>query len=196
MSRGESLPPIDVFQVGEYYYVEDGHHRVSIAKRLKQEFIDAYVTQYFFWTYEDYFHEKLGLPDVVCSRPSYYKRLLDDIRELRSRRYGETYVDFREVAHEWHRDVFLPAISKIADCGLRGLGRKSTADHYCRYLRLRCTPRFRDKSLDEVVAYLVRRYTSPMYALDRVAAAILRGVVTLSKRLLKHGPVNEVNPNA
>jgi len=43
--RGEALPPISLFQVGELYFVRDGHHRVSVAKSLGREDIDAYVTE-------------------------------------------------------------------------------------------------------------------------------------------------------
>ena len=43
--RGESIPPIDVYRVGELYFVKDGHHRVSIALATGQTTIDAYVTE-------------------------------------------------------------------------------------------------------------------------------------------------------
>jgi hypothetical protein len=43
--RGEALPPIQVYRVGGCHFVEDGHHRVSIARATGQETIDAYVTE-------------------------------------------------------------------------------------------------------------------------------------------------------
>ena len=43
--RGESIPPIDVYRVGELHFVVDGHHRVSIALAMGQKTIDAYVTE-------------------------------------------------------------------------------------------------------------------------------------------------------
>src|SRR6516225_737367 len=43
--RGESLPPIDVYRIGELHFVKDGHHRVSIALATGQTTIDAYVTE-------------------------------------------------------------------------------------------------------------------------------------------------------
>ena len=36
-------PPILVHQVGDEYYVEDGHHRVSVARFIGMEFIEAEV---------------------------------------------------------------------------------------------------------------------------------------------------------
>lgn len=38
------IPPIEVIQVGDEYYVMDGNHRVSAAKALGKLFIDANVT--------------------------------------------------------------------------------------------------------------------------------------------------------
>jgi hypothetical protein len=43
--RGEALPPISLFQIGDLYFVRDGHHRVSVAKSLGRDDIDAYVTE-------------------------------------------------------------------------------------------------------------------------------------------------------
>jgi hypothetical protein len=43
--RGEPIPPIQVYRVGGLHFVEDGHHRVSIAAAAHQEMIDAYVTE-------------------------------------------------------------------------------------------------------------------------------------------------------
>jgi hypothetical protein len=43
--RGEPIPPIQVYRVGDLHFVEDGHHRVSIAVAARQEMIDAYVTE-------------------------------------------------------------------------------------------------------------------------------------------------------
>ncbi len=43
--RGEALPPIEVYRVGGCHFVEDGHHRVSVARATRQKMIDAYVTE-------------------------------------------------------------------------------------------------------------------------------------------------------
>lgn len=43
--RGEPLPPIEVYRVGDLHFVNDGHHRVSIAAATGQKAIDAYVTE-------------------------------------------------------------------------------------------------------------------------------------------------------
>ena len=42
---GAGLPPIDVYKVGEVYFVLDGNHRVSIARQEGFEFIEAHVIE-------------------------------------------------------------------------------------------------------------------------------------------------------
>ena len=37
------LPPVELVQVGDAYYVQDGHHRISVAKNMEQEMIDARI---------------------------------------------------------------------------------------------------------------------------------------------------------
>lgn len=41
---GTRLPPVSLVQVGDIYFVEDGHHRISVAKALGLEEIEATVT--------------------------------------------------------------------------------------------------------------------------------------------------------
>jgi nucleotide-binding universal stress UspA family protein len=39
------LPPIEVYQIGETFFVRDGNHRVSVARELDAPTIQAYVTE-------------------------------------------------------------------------------------------------------------------------------------------------------
>jgi hypothetical protein len=43
--RGEPLPPISVYRLGDRHFVNDGHHRVSVANALGMAAIDAEVTE-------------------------------------------------------------------------------------------------------------------------------------------------------
>ncbi len=45
MDRLETLPPVELVQVGDDYYVADGHNRVAAARRAGAVEIDADVTQ-------------------------------------------------------------------------------------------------------------------------------------------------------
>lgn len=39
------LPPVELYKVGEIYFVKDGNHRVSVARERGQDYVDAYITE-------------------------------------------------------------------------------------------------------------------------------------------------------
>jgi hypothetical protein len=41
--QGAILPPVELIQVGDTYYVRDGNHRVSVAKAAGQVEIEAQI---------------------------------------------------------------------------------------------------------------------------------------------------------
>ena len=43
--RGTPLPPVSVYRVGDRHYVRDGHHRVSVARAIGADSIDAHVVE-------------------------------------------------------------------------------------------------------------------------------------------------------
>jgi hypothetical protein len=45
--RGLDLPPVRLYKIGDSYFVEDGNHRVSVARYQGIETIEADVTEYF-----------------------------------------------------------------------------------------------------------------------------------------------------
>ena len=46
MQAGQALPAIEVYALGEEYYVVDGHHRVAAARALGQLYLDALVHEF------------------------------------------------------------------------------------------------------------------------------------------------------
>jgi hypothetical protein len=40
---GITMPPVELLQVRDVYYVRDGHHRISVARAMGQEYIEAEV---------------------------------------------------------------------------------------------------------------------------------------------------------
>jgi hypothetical protein len=46
LARDDGWPPIRVYQVGNLYFVLDGHHRVSVANYMRFHTIEAEVWQY------------------------------------------------------------------------------------------------------------------------------------------------------
>jgi hypothetical protein len=45
MRSGDAVPPIEVYHLGEVYFVKDGHHRVSVARHLGWKTIPAKVIE-------------------------------------------------------------------------------------------------------------------------------------------------------
>jgi hypothetical protein len=44
--RGEDLPPVELYEVGEAYFVVDGHHRVSVARYHDVPTVEATVAAF------------------------------------------------------------------------------------------------------------------------------------------------------
>ena len=42
--RGRDLPPVELVQIDDIYYVRDGHHRISVSRAMGQNFIEAEIT--------------------------------------------------------------------------------------------------------------------------------------------------------
>ncbi|MCB9105754.1 MAG: hypothetical protein H6633_16175 [Anaerolineales bacterium] len=42
----EGFPPVELYKVGDVYFVRDGNHRVSVARNNKAKTIEAYVIEY------------------------------------------------------------------------------------------------------------------------------------------------------
>ncbi|MBE2271575.1 MAG: hypothetical protein IAE80_25300 [Anaerolinea sp.] len=58
------LPPIELYKVGDVYFVRDGNHRVSVARQMGAKTIQAHVTE---------------LPTSICLRPGVSASELDDL---------------------------------------------------------------------------------------------------------------------
>jgi len=46
LANARGVPPIEVYQVGDAYFVLDGNHRVSVARQLGNTMIEAHVWEY------------------------------------------------------------------------------------------------------------------------------------------------------
>jgi hypothetical protein len=61
----EGWSPIVVHKVGDQYYVEDGHHRVSVARLLGMMFIEAKI-----WDYPASHRQQNASPRIKCDEYS------------------------------------------------------------------------------------------------------------------------------
>lgn len=42
--NGQAMPAVELIKIGDAYAVRDGHHRISVARALGEDYIDAQVT--------------------------------------------------------------------------------------------------------------------------------------------------------
>jgi len=59
--HGLGLGPVSLYKIGEVYFVEDGHHRISVARSLGQTEIEAQVVELHF--------EDIRLPVTSTATP-------------------------------------------------------------------------------------------------------------------------------
>jgi hypothetical protein len=130
------FPPIIVYQLGESYFVVDGHHRVAIAKQRKVEYIDAEITR-FRARYElpadadvgrlilaeqhHLFMEESGLErarpeaSIRFNRPDRYIELLELVKvhgfDL-IQEHGRV-LPREEIAADWYDNIYLPGVDAI-----------------------------------------------------------------------------------
>jgi uncharacterized ParB-like nuclease family protein len=136
-----SLPPIDVFQIGEVYFVQDGNHRVSVARARGDKTIQAHVVEIparvplgpdtspddlILKSGYAEFLEATSL-DRICpdqcielTRPGGYRMLRQHIEVhqfyigLRSRHYPT----LEEASADWYQTVYLPVVERIQASGI------------------------------------------------------------------------------
>lgn len=148
------LPPIEVYKIGELYFVKDGNHRVSVARERGQVFIDAYVIEIDISVPVDEntdiediilrqeraeFYERTQLgklhpeAEVELTLPGQYEKLLEHISV---HRYfvGEkrkAFVPYEEAVSSWYNEVYLPLVKTIRELGvLKEFRRRTEADLY------------------------------------------------------------------
>ena len=152
---GKGMPPISVYRVGGLHFVEDGHHRVSVARHLRHEVIEAYVTEILtrvsageglrISQLPAKSHERLFLERVPLSREERARIGFHDPE----RGYGELAEaveawgfrllqglgelrDRREIAEAWFRDEFLPIVEDLREAEL--IGDDTDAEAYMRVM--------------------------------------------------------------
>ena len=148
------LPPIEVYQIGEVYFVLDGNHRVSVARELGATHIQAYVIEV---------HTKVPLrpdvqPDDLILKAEYADFLertrLNELRpeadlsvtvsgqyraleeHIEVHRYfmgleQEREIPYEEAVGHWYDEVYLPVVQAIRERGiLRDFPGRTEADLY------------------------------------------------------------------
>ncbi len=148
------LPPIEVYKIGEVYFVVDGNHRVSIARQVGATHIQAYVTEVKTTVNltpdtqpEDLilkarcaeFLERTKL-DEYCPKVDFSLtelgkyRLLDEHIEVHRFFMGleqKRDISLVEAARHWYDEVYLPVVQRIRAQGLlRDFPHRTETDLY------------------------------------------------------------------
>ena len=136
--RDEILPPIDVYQIGEFYFVIDGNHRVSVAKKRGQIWIDAHVikidipyeidrsfdfNQLILKEEQARFYEKTSLrnlypeADIEMSIPGLFDRLQEHIDAHRyyTSEYLQHEISYEKAVSSWYEYIYMPLVRIIRD---------------------------------------------------------------------------------
>jgi len=149
MRRGDPLPPISVYRIGDVHFVRDGHHRVSVARSLGLRDIDAFVTEVLTRIgadralrladlpskdYERLFRERVPLPAEASARirltdPYDYAHLAEGVEAwgFRALQDRAELLDRRAVARLWFEREYRPVVAMLREADMIGSGTETDA---------------------------------------------------------------------
>jgi len=160
MNALESLPPVELYKIGDAYFVRDGNHRISVARANGLSHIEAYVTEVKSdvpVTAEDFDHDEWLIkteraeflkdtrldelrPDnnFVLTEPGRYPIVLRHIethrylRNMELDRAGDPHrLSWREAVESWYDNIYLPVVEAIRKCDLlKNFPNRTEADLY------------------------------------------------------------------
>jgi hypothetical protein len=151
--RGEPMPPISAYRIGDMHFVEDGHHRVSVARAQGRRDIDAYVTEVLtevdpgaglsladlpLKSHERVFYERVPLPRerrsrIQLSDPWEYGDLAEAVEAWGFRAMQGTgqFMTREEVAERWFREDYESIVATLREAGMIG-ARETETEAYMR----------------------------------------------------------------
>jgi len=192
--RGEAMPPIDVFQIGDLYFVQDGHHRVSVARAMGDKDINANVVQVRtklganrslqmsdlpLKAHERVFNERVPLPASARARI----QLSDEWRYAQLANLVESWayrvsldrgqlLSRRDAADAWFCDEYEPMVDMLREAELGGGGTET--ERYLRVAMLRYLLLTTHDWNDEVIERLLGGVRKPSGEDDTMVHQILK----------------------
>lgn len=138
--RGKPMPPIHVYRIGDLHFVKDGHHRVSVARAMGHDKIDAYVAEVItevgpekgirvadlpLKSHERLFYERVPLPAEARKRirpstPSAYPLLAEGVEAwgFRHMQARGQFLTREETAQAWWTHEYLPVVEMLREAGI------------------------------------------------------------------------------
>ncbi|MGH2763978.1 MAG: chromosome partitioning protein ParB [Thermoleophilaceae bacterium] len=186
--RGQAMPPIDVYRIGQLHFVRDGHHRVSVARALSYDVIEAWVTEVItelgadrairladlpLKSHQRLFYERVPLPaearaEIDLSDEWRYASLAEAVeawgfRAIQDRREA---LSRAEVAEAWFLDEYRPVVEMLREAELIRRGTETEA--YMRVSALRFLILRTHEWDDEVIERLRQELAQPTWEDDTV----------------------------
>jgi hypothetical protein len=175
--RGEPIPPIEVYRVGDMHFVIDGHHRVSIAIATGATTIEAYVTEVLTQlspkgirgrrdllvkSYERIFRARVPLPaadlaKITVTDPWSYAELGENV-EAWGFRYMQDkgrFLNRAEIARHWYAEEYVPVVRMLRAADL--VGSRTEAEAYMRVAAERYRLIMTHEWNDEIIERLRRK---------------------------------------
>ena len=187
------MPPIDVYRIGDLHFVQDGHHRVSVARALGDTDINAHVTEITtklgadralqlrdlpLKRHERVFFERVPLPPAARARI----QLSDEWRyaQLGTLVEGWAYraslhrghlLSREEMAEAWFKEEYEPVVEALREADFGGPG--TDAERYLRIAMLRYLLLQTHDWTDEIVERLLGSARSPGAEQDTMVHQLL-----------------------
>lgn len=134
--HGLPMSPVELYKLGDIYFVRDGHHRISVCRNRGDKTIQAHVTELtsrvplapdlkpddipLVEAYADFVkvtdaNKILPHADLRLSQPRNYARLLRHIALFRylHRRPGQPPRSWPEAVRSWYEQLYLPILEII-----------------------------------------------------------------------------------
>jgi hypothetical protein len=192
--RGVELPPIDVYRIGELHFVQDGHHRVSVARAVGDETIRARVKLVTteleagrelrlgdlpLKQHERVFHERVPLPAdqrqrIELSDEWRYAQLaaLVESWAFRASHAREHLLSREEAAAAWFQEEYEPVTQVLRETGVGGPGTET--ERYLRVAILRYLLLHTHDWTDEVIERLLGELRAPASDDDTMIRQMLK----------------------
>ncbi len=143
MREGKYLPPVQLYQIRNDFYVLDGNHRVSSAKELGHTDIQAKVIELLsakntmenlLYLEKKNFYEKTGLPKGIdLTEVGKYNFLNKQIKNHKNhlRNISGKDTDFKKAADDWYNTIYTPLTTIIQNGRLnKYFPKRTVADLY------------------------------------------------------------------
>jgi hypothetical protein len=192
--RGEAMPPIDVYRIGDLHFVQDGHHRVSVARAHGDTHIEAHVREVLtdlgagrelrlhdlpLKRHERVFRERIPLPEAMQQRIELsdewrYAQLANLIEAwgLRASYAREQLLSRREIAESWFREEYEPVVAVLLEAQVGGAG--TDTERYLRIAQLRYLLLQTNDWTDDIVERLLGEVRPPARDDDTMVHRILK----------------------